>query len=104
MRPCGATVGTVAQSGDSRRPSRPIGPICPTAPAETTMMGNRRFRRLKPIRGRLPPAGLPEYFLYEGALMRPGERSARGWNQRRDSVSQTAREAAAAERRRLRPK
>ena len=24
-------------------------------------MGNRRLRRLKPIRGRLPPAGLPEW-------------------------------------------
>ena len=32
----------------------------------TARMGNRRLRRLKPIRGRLPPAG-------QGALTRPGE-------------------------------
>ena len=29
-------------------------------------MGNRRLRRLEPIRGRLPPAGLPEWIYHKG--------------------------------------
>ena len=32
-----------------------------TKDTKTARMGNRRLRRLKPIRGRLPPAGLPEW-------------------------------------------
>ena len=43
--PCGADTKDTKNHEGTRRTAR---------------MGNRRLRRLEPIRGRLPPAGLPE--------------------------------------------
>ena len=56
-------------NGVSRRPSRPI---CPIATPETASVGNRRLRRLEPIRGRLPPAGRTMEAWLWGAAPRPG--------------------------------